>query len=272
MKEPKMNAEWLHWYYLIFWLPAAIAMLLLLMSGLGGQHSGHAHGHAHLGFHLHGPHGGFHFHGHHGIAQGAPAGAAAGHGPAGVHGTAAGHGHHGALAQHGAHQPGHSPGYARELLGFFGFGRAPVMILVGSMMIGWGLCGLAALEALRPVLRLPALCIGPALLAGAAGSLLSARLFASLAARFGPQEHSAAIAREGLVGLTGTVVYAVTGEAGRVHIFDQFRTLHAEAARVVPGTPPIEKGTEVIVAAMDPDRRYLIVEPLGFTTGRGKQS
>src|SRR6266568_2752942 len=57
----------------------------------------------------------------------------------------------------------------------------------------------------------------------------------------------------------------VSETGGRVHVFDQFRTLHAEPARVTPGQAPIEKGTEVIVASMDPDHGYLIVEPLGFS-------
>jgi hypothetical protein len=79
-----------------------------------------------------------------------------------------------------------------------------------------------------------------------------------------PNDESYAIKREGLLALTGTVVYPVTDSAGRVHVRDRHRTLHQLSARVAPGQPPIPKGTQVIVASMDPDRHYLIVEPLGF--------
>jgi hypothetical protein len=157
------------------------------------------------------------------------------------------------------------PGFGQQLLGFFGVGRAPITIVAGSLMIGWGLFGWGATELLRPVLRWPVLFIGPSLAAAAGGALLSAKLFAELSARLMPQDETCAIPREGLVGLTGKVVYPVSEIGGRVHVFDQFRTLHVEAARVDPGQPPIEKGTEVIVASMNPDQGYLIVEPLGFT-------
>jgi membrane protein implicated in regulation of membrane protease activity len=135
--------------------------------------------------------------------------------------------------------------------------------------MGWGFFGLAVTDMLQHVLRLPpALFVGPALGAGAVGGLLFARLFGELAARLLPKDESCAIAREGLLGLTGKVVYPVSETGGRVHVYDQFRTLHVEPARVSPRQPAIAKGTEIIVASMDPDRGHLIVEPLGFSRTR----
>src|SRR5436309_431542 len=80
-----------------------------------------------------------------------------------------------------------------------------------------------------------------------------------LAARFMPEEQSFAIPREGLLGLTGKVVFRVSEESGRVHVFDQYRTLHVTPARIPPGADPIDKGTDVIIASMDPDRRFVVV-------------
>jgi membrane protein implicated in regulation of membrane protease activity len=155
----------------------------------------------------------------------------------------------------------------RHLLGFFGVGRAPLTLVLASLMLGWGLLGLAANELLRPLLGDPARFIGLSLAIAAIGSLLGAKLFAEFSARVMPKDESYAIKREGLLGLTGTVVYPVTVSAGRVHVRDRHRTLHQLSARVAPGQPLIPKGTQVIVASMDPDRHYLIVEPLGFTKG-----
>lgn len=257
-----MAGEWLHWYYLIFLLPAGTAVLVLLMTGLGGSH----------GHHSHGAHGGLHWHAHGGHAH-----TAHGHGPGlgrapwyGRHG-ASGHGQatphavgHGPAAR-GAHSAaGHEPGAAQQLLGFFGVGRAPITIVVGSLLLGWGFCGVVALELLRPLLGAPALFLGPSLLAAGAGGLLCAKLFGELAARVMPEDESYAITREGLLGLTGKVIYEVTEGGGRVHIFDQFRTLHVASARVAAGEPPLAKGADVIVAAMDPGGRFVVVEPLGF--------
>lgn len=267
--------EWLHWYYLIFLLPAAVAVFLLLLSGIGGHRYAHArggaHGHAHVGG-AHGQAPGFHGHGHAvGHAGHAHAGSYAGHGHAGVHAGHAGHGHdaHGATAYghgHSAGHHGHADFAGRQLLAFVGMGRAPITIVVGSLMIGWGVFGFLALEILRPILKLPLLFVGPSLLCAAVGSILTTRLMGELLARVMPQDESYALTRDGLVGLTGKVVYPVTDSEGRVHIFDPYRTLHSESARVAPGLPPIEKGTEVIVASVDPDRKLLIVEPLGFNS------
>jgi membrane protein implicated in regulation of membrane protease activity len=160
------------------------------------------------------------------------------------------------------------------LLGFFGLGRAPLTIVIGSLMIGWGFFGLAVTEFLHRTLHLPALLsLGPSLGAAAVGSLMMAKLFGELAARLMPSDESTAISREGLLGLTGKVVFPVSESRGRIHVYDAFRTLHVEPSRVRPGEPAIASGTEVIIASIDPEQGYLIVEPLGFSrsdTGRSE--
>jgi hypothetical protein len=255
-----MTAEWLQWYYLIYGLPAAVAVLVLMMSGFGGHHGGHAHaGHGPLHMHVHaaGAHGSHGGHGspHHGHV------AAGGHATRGAHAGSPAQGHDRPV-----------PGIGQQLLGFFGVGRAPLTIVIGSLLIGWGLFGLASIDLLRQTLHWPVvLAFPPSLAAAAAGALLSAKLFGELAAKLMPRDESCAISREGLLGLTGKVVYPVTESGGRVHVFDSFRTLHVEPARVSAGQPGIEKGTEVIVASMDPDQGFLIVEPLGFSRSSVRQ-
>jgi membrane protein implicated in regulation of membrane protease activity len=154
------------------------------------------------------------------------------------------------------------------MLGFFGMGRAPVPIVLGSLLIGWGLFGLAATDTLKPILRLPALFVPPSLAIAAAGALVTAKLFAELSARLLPRDETYALSREGLLGLTGRVVYPVTETTGRVHLYDQYHTLHVMSARVAPGAPSIDKGSEVIIASSGPANRYVMVEPLGFSTGK----
>jgi membrane protein implicated in regulation of membrane protease activity len=256
-----MHTEWLHWYYLIYLLPAAVAVLVLLMTGMGGHHGGHSHA----------AHGGLHLHTHHAAHAGGAA-----HGHAAAHG-AHGHAHHHASGSHPSHSAaGHGerdgPSAAQQLLGFFGVGRAPITIVIGSLLIGWGLFGLGATELLRPLLRVPALFVGPSLAVAAVGSLLSAKLIGEFAARVMPQDETYVISREGLVGLTGKVVYPVSDTAGRVHVFDRFRTLHVTSARVEPGAAPLAKGADVIITSLDTGRGYALVEPLGFSRERGPAS
>jgi membrane protein implicated in regulation of membrane protease activity len=155
------------------------------------------------------------------------------------------------------------------MLGFFGMGRAPLPIVLGSLLIGWGLFGLAATDMLRPLFRFPALFVPPSLAIAVAGALVTAKLFAELSARLLPRDETYALSREGLLGLTGRVVYPVTETTGRIHLYDQYHTLHVVSARVAPGAPSIDKGSEVIVASSGPADRYVVVEPLGFSTGKG---
>jgi len=220
-------SDWARWYNLVFLLPAGVAVFVMLISAIGGAAGDDADADA----------------GDLGDPGDVDADAldAAADGDDSLFGDA-----------------------GRHLLIFLGIGRAPTSIVVGSLMLGWGLFGLAANEFLQPVLREPGRFIGPSLAVAAVGSLLTGKLFAEIAARLMPNEETYAIKREGLLGRTGTVIFAVSDAAGRVHIRDAHRTLHQAAARVAPGQPPISKGTQVIVASMDLDRHYLIVEPLGF--------
>lgn len=241
-----MSGEWLQWYNLIFIIPAAVSILVLLLSGLGG-HGGHGHsaaGHAHGVGNLHAGHA---------------------HAPGGLHGahahghdagsTGHAHGHHGASVHH------EGISLAARALSFFAVGRAPVTIVLGSMMLGWGMCGYMTVGLLQPALRLPAAFVPPALGFAVGGGLVFAKVFGEIAAYLIPREESFAVSLEDLVGLFGTVVYPVSETEGRIHVFDAFRTLHVEPARVTPGAANIAKGAGVKVTGISPDGDYVLVTP-----------
>jgi membrane protein implicated in regulation of membrane protease activity len=224
-------SDWLRWYNLIYLLPAGVAVLVLLMSAVDFGDGGEVDG-----------------------------------GEVGDGGDVDGDAWEDGDGGDGEDRP--DPGVPRQLLGFLGVGRAPLTIVIGGLLIGWGLFGLGANEMLRPSLKIPAAFMGPSVAIAAAGSLLTARVFAEMAARLMPKDETAAIRQEDLVGLTGKVIYPVSETAGRVHLRDRFRTLHVKSARLVPGVPPLGKGTEVIVVSIDADHRYVMVEPLGFSLGK----
>jgi membrane protein implicated in regulation of membrane protease activity len=233
-----MHVEWLQWYTLIYSLPAAAAIMVLLASGIGG------HGGAHHAGHLGAGHAGVG----HALGQ-AP------HGPqVSAHNGHAGHLHHDGSGHVRA-------GLARQLLGFFGIGRAPLNIVLGSFLLGWGLCGLLATDMLRRSFPTPAGFVLPTMGVAALGALLSARVFGEMAERLMPREESAVLSRADLIGLTGTVVYPVSDTSGRLHVFDPYRTLHVEAARPARAGAVFPKGAAVTVVGIDPDRHYLLVEP-----------
>jgi membrane protein implicated in regulation of membrane protease activity len=236
-----MPAVWLEWYYVIYWLPAAVAILVLLASGLAGHDGAQGHGaDAHADLALHG-------------------------GPLHSHFAGAAHSHvhvHHEGPHHGdAHADADHQGSVLRMLGFFGVGRAPITIVVGSLMMGWGLFGLGATAVLKGLAPNSIAWIPVALAAAGAGALITAKVFGELTARLMPGDESFAISREDLIGLTGVVIYPVTETLGRVHVWDRNRTLHAESARLADPGAPLPRGAEVLLTGMDPTGRYILVRP-----------
>ena len=133
-------------------------------------------------------------------------------------------------------------------------------MILEAFCIAWGLCGFWAnaflLRAPTPSLLQVLPSLGIALVGGTAGS----RLAAELLSRVLPQEESCAVSQQELFGLTGAIAFPVSEEAGRIHIYDSFGTLHDEACRVSPGHPPIEKGHRAIVVDMDTQGRLIVEE------------
>jgi hypothetical protein len=244
----------LEWYTLIFTVPFLVSLVLMLFSaGLGTGRVGHGHhGGLHVG-HGHGPHAGLHAghgHAHHTAGHGAPV-SAHGH----PHGAAHSH-------AHGTHEAG--PSVGRQVLGWFGVGRAPLTLLFWSFWLGWGFAGFWAEQFLSRSGASPAFFLLPAVAAGLAGGVLLAKGTAEVAVRVMPREESTAIAREGLLGHTGEIVFPATESAGRIHVYDQYGTLHDESCCVVPGQPALPKGARAMVVSIDAETRRLIVEPAPF--------
>jgi hypothetical protein len=262
------------WYYLIYLLPGGAALLTLLVSAVSGGHhhrghavvhAGHDAGHAGGGIHLH--HGG-HTAGAHTSHAAPSAHAAAPTHAATPHATAHG------LA-HSAHQPGHNAvaktddntGVARtapggSILLWFGVGRVPAPFVWCSLLLGWSLFGFWTTRGLQDIVRYPALFILPALAAGVVGALAGARLSAVTIGRIMPADESQDLSTAELIGLQGTAAFAVGEEHGRVHVYDQYRTMHDCTARVAKGQATIERGRSVMVLDYDPDRDQLIVEEI----------
>jgi len=286
-----MTAEWLQWYYLIYFVPFGIAVLILVLSGMGGHHVGRGHaGHDGVPLHGHPGHVGGHGEasavghvGHFGSAGHTGTVGPAAHGGGDHHGGAAGANHQGAdsvhtheLAAHPNSEAGHISVHAESgetgkrfdfdvsvgshLLYFFGMGRAPLSVLIGSLMIGWGLGGLLATESLEPVMKSPDRFIAPAMVAALIMALVLTKLIGELAARFMPKDETYGVTRDALVGLTGTVVYPVSDTMGRVHVFDEHRTLHVETARLRTGNGPIPRGKEVLVVGISSGEGHLLVD------------
>jgi hypothetical protein len=253
--------EFGQWYYLIYLVPGGAAMLTLMLSALGGMrhHGVHGHGHGHAV-------------GDYGTATGHSSHASTAH-------TTHAPTHHGAPSHAGpAHQAQHNAvrtsarhsvqsaatqlrlSMGEQALFFLGFGRIPTPFVWGSLLLGWGIFGFWATRALQDAWHYPALFALPALAAGAAGAVLIARLAGSMIVRIMPSEESLAVSTVELVGLVGTTAFPVDGARGRVHVYDQYGTMHDCSARTEAGTTSVERGKSVLVVDYDADHDQLIVE------------
>jgi membrane protein implicated in regulation of membrane protease activity len=261
----------LQWYNLIFWLPMAVAALLLLVTSLRpGHHGGH--------------HGGHGAHGGHAPAHAPPAGhahapVAPGHG----HSPAAGHpsapGSHPPAHARGTNHPTHPPAQnthdgndknsaqrpnvtvTTNFVGHFnGPRRAPLMLVLEAFLLLWGIFGLWASQRMlhgdspTPGQVLPVL--GIALVGGVVG----ARIAAWFIARLLPPDETLIVSHDGLFGMTGMVAFPVSREAGRIHIYDQYGTLHDEMCRTAPDHAPIAKGRRAMVMDVDTQGNLIVEE------------
>jgi membrane protein implicated in regulation of membrane protease activity len=68
---------------------------------------------------------------------------------------------------------------------------------------------------------------------------------------------SSAVTQSAIVGRRGKVVFAVSADAGTVHVCDAHGTLHRVRARSEQG--PLPAGTEVVVVAFEPTQRLFRV-------------
>jgi membrane protein implicated in regulation of membrane protease activity len=268
----------LQWYNLIFWLPMAVAALLLLLTSLRlGHHGGHHGGHgAHAGHapthappvgHAHAPV----THGHAPVAPGHSHGPAAGHPPA--------PGSHPSAPAHGTNHPAPHPAQNRHdgsskssdqrpnvtvttnvAAHFHGPRRAPLMMVLEAFLLLWGIFGLWASQRMlhgdnpTPGQVLPVL--GIAL----AGGVVGGRIAAWFIARILPPDETLIVSHDGLFGMTGVVAFPVSREAGRIHIYDQYGTLHDEMCRTAPDHAPIEKGRRAMVMDVDTQGNLIVEE------------
>jgi len=230
--ESMTPAGLLHWWNLVFLLPIALSVLLLIASAAGGLGEGGGHadtdgdGHADVG-----------------------------------HVDAAGDGH--------ADGDGHSDAATGSNAGsgalhLVGVGAVPVSLLAQGFLLFFGVAGLAAnllLNTETDPERRVWIAFAVALVVG----VLGAAAMGALGRRFLPKP-APAIANKDLVGRAGRVVFAVTGDEGTVQVRDAVGTLHQVAARLAPGdSAPLASGQEILVTGYDRERGAFLVDESPFT-------
>ena len=155
---------------------------------------------------------------------------------------------------------GHTPGGILAALTWLGVGRVPLSIVGMVLLLTFGLAGFAVNQLLRDALGATAVAVS--LPAAIVSSLGLTAIVSRLIGRYLPLNESSALARRDLVGRRGTVVFAVTSEAGTVAVRDAGGDRYQVAARSGDGVIPA--GTEVVLVSYDEGTRTFAVVPSGL--------
>ena len=239
-----MLASLFEWQTLIFLIPLCVASLLLILYAIRPHHSGHSmptnshhmistshttQSHGHL------------FNGHHASRISNTSKSSA------------------ELKQEGSNtKVSDRVTYSASLSRILCLDKIPVLVLFESFCVAWGAGGLLANEYLTPHDKhVPIFfSIITGFLTGTAGALVSAQILS----RILPEDETLAVNRDNLYGSTGEVAYTVTGQSGRILIYDEHGTLHDELCRLAPGHEPIKKGKRARITDIEPGGIF-IVEP-----------
>jgi hypothetical protein len=219
-------SDLLHWWNVLFLVPIALAVLLLLVNAVAG------------------------------LGDAGDAGGAADHDVSADAGDGADGGADGDGADGEADHP--FAGALRSL----GVGAVPLSLLVQAFLLFFGIWGLAA-NRLLSVAAHPDIRIWPALGLALVGGLATAGGLGAIGRRFLPKDGPATGGKD-LLARTGRVVFAVDDDGGTVQVRDGGGTLHQVPARHGPGAGTIPAGRTILIVAHDRETGVFTVEESPF--------
>ncbi len=153
-----------------------------------------------------------------------------------------------------------SPGALLAGLGWLGFGKAPVSVLLATLLGSFALAGLIvmaiardAVPALTPVVVLP---VG--LGVGAVAGVLTTRVVGGLIHRFVPNNATTVRGPGFYVGQSGQAMGLINADVGQVQVRNDG---DAPVLLRVVSTHKLNSGTPVVLVSYDSDRKLYQVEP-----------
>lgn len=158
----------------------------------------------------------------------------------------------------------HPGGPATGALHFLGADKAPLTLVTGAFLLGWGFAGFWANQLLLPVFHSLMPTVAAAIVIAAILGVCTARGTAAISERIVPKNVTAAISQASLVGQEASVVYPISTSAGRAFYYDKNAVLHDVSCRVRPDEEPIAKGRKVILSGYDPQTGRFWAEPSPF--------
>jgi membrane protein implicated in regulation of membrane protease activity len=137
------------------------------------------------------------------------------------------------------------------ILALLGADKAPLTLVLGILMLCWGFVGYWANQLLAPAIPRPSYLVCVTAPIAAIAAVVVSRTVSGLMARFTPKIETAAVSRASLVGQEARVVYAISENAGRAYYYDSKGILHDVSCRTLPGKRAIPKGEKVLLTGFE---------------------
>lgn len=145
-----------------------------------------------------------------------------------------------------------------SILSLLGVGKAPLSVLMMAGLMIFGVVGLSVSFALEGVWPEPLFLAAIAAPVATLTSFFGTAAVARLLARAIPATETYAMAHEALIGCLGTTELPVDREFGLVHVTDHTGTLHKLRCRA--DAAPIGKGARVLVTDFDHESGLFTVD------------
>jgi membrane protein implicated in regulation of membrane protease activity len=151
-----------------------------------------------------------------------------------------------------------------EALGFLGFGRVPLSIILLTFCFLWGFAGWATNTILKGAVDQPAVFVWVSLAVATVVAVFGTRSLARGLARILPSTESYGSSERDLVGRLATVRDQITEHQGRAQLYDAHGTLQEVPVRIKPGETEIPSRTEVLLLSYDRQHGvyYVLADPL----------
>ena len=143
-------------------------------------------------------------------------------------------------------------------LALLGVGRAPLSLLLITLLVAFGATGICLNLLLEPWLGSPLARGVLAVLGAGSASMLAGGAMSRLFARFVPGLESYATEAHDVIGVTGVAEMRITGRFGVARVSD--RTGTPLQLRCRAHATEIPKGSEIVVVDFDDERRIYTVD------------
>lgn len=139
-----------------------------------------------------------------------------------------------------------------------GFGRVPLTVLLMILSLTFGCIGLVSNLVLGPVLGTPWIYGWISFGAATVGSFFLSGKIARLVNRIMPTTETQVVTRSDLIGRTGTLVLPASSTGGVAQIVDRYGNVHNVDCRTDGGA--IREGSEILIVDYDEDKDLYAVE------------